>query len=197
MIGFNILGQPPQIIKVTENILKDFPNIKYNLEPIIKLSLNNDAIYLISRQNRGIAEKDLNSLNQYIVKASEFARIPYTLIKNISYDIPKNFFKYGEWYNYAYFSLSPHTKTGKLSKYPLVLHFSTQKNRKKLKKYVFGSLFYLGNGEIGKAHIISKKNSNTLTIDCGIKASAFQILRIKHYNEETFLTNELYNYYRK
>lgn len=192
MIGF--MGHPPKIIDVTENVLKDFPNIRYNLAPITKLSFANDAIYLISGQNREIAEKDLKALNPYIIEASKLAHRPYTLIKHISCDIPENFFKYGEWYNYAYFSFSPYTPTGKLSKYPLTLHFSTQKNRETYKNYVFGKLFYLGNGEIGKSHITIKKKSYSFTIDCGIKALEFRILRIKYYDSKTFSTNELYNY---
>lgn len=225
MIGFDVKLCHPKVYMQKENILHDFPNIKYYFSPINVISFGKDEIYLISGLNRELAKNDILSMNAYIKKAARFTGSPYAKIKNVSFDVPKDFFIKGEWSNSVYFTCYPYTATGKLSKYPLTLHFSTQKTPsfqtefdrfvRKLRivpipvtnkiycikciapKYVFGRIYYLGNGEIGKAHIVMKKNLISLTIDCGIKDSVFQILKIKSYNGKTFSTDELFNYNKK
>ena len=56
----------------------------------------------------------------------------------------------------SHFELNPYTKTGRLSRYPPVIHCRTKYyNQYQTPKNYFGSIYYLADGSIGKARLIN------------------------------------------
>lgn len=134
----------------TEDMLK-FHGIPYKLNfPIRKHLAKNShpfAYMDLDPYNQEIAKKELERLDKYIVQARNY--IPL-LTSEYHIDVKKvMLYNYSKDYGYTRLMCTPHTFTGKTSKYPLSLYFMS---RGDIRTYsVNGELFYNVDGSWGKA----------------------------------------------
>lgn len=134
----------------TEDMLQ-FTKMPYNLDcPIIKHIEHGShpfAYMDLNDYNLNIAKLELERLDKYIIQARSY--IPL-LTREYHIDVAKVMFhQYNPNYGYTHLMCTPHTFTGKTSKYPLSLFFMSRGN---IRTYsVNGELFYSEDGSWGKA----------------------------------------------
>lgn len=208
-----IYSPPKPIFRKSERILSDFPDMKFFLNSVPCLDYGEEKLYLITGFNKNIVCKDIGFLERYILAARRVVHFPPVPI-DLHFKPPMSVLKTGIWPESIYFKCNPYTKTGKLSKYPLVLHIQGRKRRylrdivtpkvndfliklhfpQKIRnaifnlfwnfkpwmpKFVSGTVHYLKNSQIGKAHIVLHKYGDVLTIDMGQTEGKFNIKKIK------------------
>ena len=85
---------------------------------------------------------------------------------------------------FTYFECNPYTKTGKLSKFPLILHYATESfNDVNASKNYFGEIYYLQDGSIGKCRLIYWNRRTMYLIDLGLIGKTLSTKKIeKTYN---------------
>lgn len=121
---------------------------------------NNMAIMLIQEKNQPQVLKDISKMNSYIQEAINLAHIKTSIsipINDISFSVEDITIK-SDMYRryYSYFECVPYTKTGKLSKFPLILHYATSNYEDfDAENKFFGKIYYSQMGSIGKAELIN------------------------------------------
>lgn len=139
--------------RVTTEDMLQFPSIPYQLNCPIQKQLEENthpfAWMDLNAFNVEIAKRDLQLLNNQIIQARSY--IPL-LTSDYNINVSKiAFSKYSPSYGYTRLMCSPHTFTGKVSKYPLSLFFMT---RGDIRTYsANGELFYTADGAFGKASV--------------------------------------------
>lgn len=102
----------------------------------------------LDRKNVAVAELEMTKLNVHLAAAHQLCRkVPKGIgipVKDIVYKPPKN-------YGYTRLMCTPHTFTGKVSKYPLSLSFMTDLS--KTVNTTHGEMFYGPNGAVQKAEV--------------------------------------------
>lgn len=151
--------KPPQIIELempelTFQSRYDFSKVRgfdFGME-------NNQITLFIDGKNRLTAKEDILSLNCFLSEGHmNDPEIPVFLIheKDIRFEPSQPSFD-----DYTRLFTLPLTPTGKKPKYPLELSFCTLSQDEHWKasteggKEIFGQIWYLSNGEIGKARVI-------------------------------------------
>lgn len=156
---------------------------------LIACRVNTNYYVPISLQNK--ISWDLMSLNDFIGKSREILRENIELISdlNIRYNI-NSIDHYG---NLTKIELMPLTKTGKIPKFPVVLHFNASKSIEwPNNNTLFGHVFYFPDGEIGKAEIISWVNHNCYILSIAKKNNRLALRRIHTHDKETAKKINLY-----
>lgn len=125
--------------------------------------------------------KDIDQLNTYIEKARTLAKIRtqfYIKPEDINFDDIDGAATHWE--------ITPYTKTGRLSKYPLTIYYRTY-NYKKFdsKENLFGSMSYLKNGTIGKAELVNWINGRMYLIKLGIIKNSLSVKSVETTNKES------------
>lgn len=139
--------------RVTEKDMLQFPNIPYQLNcPIHKHLTKNShpfAYMDLNKFNQEIAKRELKRLDEYIIRARSYLPL---LTNEYHIDVNKvMLYNYSKDYGYTRLICTPHTFTGKISKYPLSLFFMS---RGDIRTYsVSGELFYCSDGSWGNATI--------------------------------------------
>lgn len=155
--------QPEQayIEKIKTSDMIQFTDIKYNLN--CKIETWQSAYMMLDEYNQNIAKKDFDFINK-IIKEN------FNLSSEIKHDlqIPIEeivFQQYGKNSGHSKFICTPYTPTGKISKYPLSLLFTTNTDREieffedgtfgiSPANSTHGWLYYTKNGNIGKGDAI-------------------------------------------
>ena len=183
-----------KLLSISLKDMKQF-DLKFDLQtPFYN---NQMCIIPINKTDKIQVKKDLSSLNKYVFQACSVANIDRKLelpldelIYNpqiLDYGTPSERTEY-----YTFFQCEPYTKTGKLSKYPLILHYATKnKNEFQPSKNYFGCIYYMKDGSIGKCLLIFWNYSKCHTIElfrngatldlkkveenqCGIKSTLYK-----------------------
>ena len=167
---------------ITLKDMKQF-DFKFNLqEPFVD---NRMSIILVSETDQHLVKDDLMFLSTYVSQARDLAKIEQPLelpIDDLVYapqqlDIgtPCERIQY-----YTYFQCEPYTKTRKLSKYPLVLHYGT-KNMSEFdpEENCFGHVYYMQDGSIGKCTLIFWKNRIMHCIELSRKGTTLTVKKVE------------------
>lgn len=125
--------------------------------------------------NQYVATEELKRLDEYIVKARDYIPI---LTKEYHIDIKKVMLsQYSESYGYTRLMCTPYTFTGKISKYPLSLFFTS---RLDVHTYsVHGEMVYNKSGALGKATVNIWKLSTGWFFDFGVYKGDFVLSKAK------------------
>ena len=156
---------------------------------LIACKVNKNYYVPINLQNK--ISQDLMSLNDFIGKSREILRTNIELISdlNIRYNI--NSIEHYE--NLTKIELMPLTKTGKIPKFPVVLHFNASKSIEwPNNNTLFGHVFYFPDGKIGKAEVISWVDHNCYILSIAIKNNRLSLKRIHTNDKETAKKINLY-----
>lgn len=161
----------------------NFHNLPFDIANLNQCKHDSDCYY-IGKIYYDKCLNDINSLNAYIIKASELINDALTIIdiNNINFNYSDN--------GYTRLKYVPLTRTGKASKYPFELFFSTYRTRKNEYGYyedleVVGSLSYYKDGTIGKAEFTTWKPKKGYTIALATKNNKLVVNRIfKHIDME-------------
>ena len=157
------------LLKKDEKI--DTTNINNQLFDINNLIQDNNRTnryYLKFQSDKNIIENTLLELNKYIDEASHILHHKLTKIS-----IKDLFFATNENQNGTFLEYHPLTPTGKASKYPYTLFFHTyftdDDTFYSLNIAVVGRVYYLNNGNIGKAVFTCWQNNKGITVSLAVK----------------------------
>lgn len=187
--------QEAKLKSITKTDMEQFDFSKFVIEtPIYD---NKMCIMNISEQNQEAVIQELQSLEKYINEAICIADLPDTL------HLPCNTLKFDTntidikdstsvTQYYTFFECCPYTKTGKLSKFPLILHYAT-KNITEFDpgENYFGNIYYLQDGSIGKAKMVFWLKNMMYKIELGLKGRTLIIKKI-----EQSINDELQTLYK-
>lgn len=135
--------------RVTTEDMLQFTSMPYQLNCQIKKHIQSGShpfAYMdLDEFNQSVAKKELLRLGEYIKKDISFS-------PRFSLDVSKiEFEEYDSRYGYTRLMCTPHTFTGKISKFPLSLFFMSRMDIHSFQE--LGNVFYLKDGNIGKAEI--------------------------------------------
>jgi hypothetical protein len=178
--GRNVLRDdwyhPKKVVRVTVDEMLNFKELPYNFNNIQRV----EHVYLLADENLTFAEAYIECLNIFLKNAPQLTanKMPEFRISNIRTN-PQNY-DYG-YMDFSYLSINPYTKTGRVSKYPLSLHFCTHsyKEEETAAKYIRGDIQYLENGEIGKCEISCNLKPNHFSV--GLKYSPKEKMPVLEY----------------
>lgn len=150
--------KPPEVIEME---MPELPfQTRYDLSKVRAFDFgmeNNPISFFIDGHNREIATSDILQLNRYLAQGSEEnSNIP---IFQIGSDVRYEPSQLG-MDDYTRLYTLPLTPTGKNPKYPLTMKFALLSQDEHWRSSttggteIFGQLWYLQNGEIGKAKVI-------------------------------------------
>lgn len=135
---------------------------------------NKMCIMLIDINDRHRVMDELCLLNHYVEEACQIAGIS-CLLSLPSSELQFEPIKLNDEINqyYTYFECVPYTKSGKTSKYPLILHYAT----KNFTEYqpatnFFGEIYYMQDGQIGKSRMIFWVKHTMYKIELVLKGEA-------------------------
>ena len=137
-----------------------FPSLPYNFNCVLNKELrplSQPYAYInLNSYNRSVAKADLIKVNAVIAESKRLSNlIPQNIrisVDEIVYDQQDS--KYG----YTKLICSPHTYSGKLSKYPARLLFMTDLSKTNNNSH--GDLYYDAEGKISKAEVNIWRNKN-------------------------------------
>ena len=139
---------------------EDMEQFKFtNFEIVDPFYDNKMCIMLISEHTKRQIVSDMQMLNEVIRSACGLAgiNIPIHLpIDDLVFGAKIMNAKNGEKFKqyYTFFQCEPYTKTGKLSKYPLILRYATKaRHEYNQKEDHFGEVYYRQDGVIGKCRL--------------------------------------------
>ena len=185
VIGWNVAGRlfPATIYKredvvAMKKIEEDRnekqvkPVIKYETIDYTKVPYDLKKGWL-SEQNRNQALKDILVMNTFLEQVKEIADI------RGHFSIEPELVK---WYGNSpsIFEFPAHTKTGKVPKYILILHFNTRDSEEyePLNDY-FGDIYYMQDGSIGKANLVCWEGKTMHRVELGLKGTTLIIKKIQ------------------
>lgn len=168
----NQIQQRENDIIFTQDDFEQF-SLPYQI-PVFSSEKGNESA--LNKNNQFQALTDINTLNFYLNEAKEIANISSEL--NIcTEDI--NFEKINESQSKLVFT--PYTKTGKKSKYPLMFRFFTHNffDFDDSSDSYRGEIYYMQDGNIGKARIICRTNG-IYVVNIGLIGTSLKIKSIKN-----------------
>lgn len=129
-----------------------------------------------------IIQKEFDIINTLTSKAVKIARLTMPLKVDFSS------LRFGT--DYTYYEHTPHTKTGRASKYPLTLHYAynCSDNQPIPPIDYFGDLRYLKNGNIGAARLIFWNNNNGYMINIGTVKDTLVVKKVEKSNDSGWET---------
>lgn len=151
--------KPTELYKVNiESItsMQSYPELPFSfidLSYIFQEHNNNEKIYLFSGENQEKAKSIILSLNGFIDEAKCLcSTVALNKIKET--DLEFNPIYIQASYPFEFFRVNPKTDTGKLTKFPMSIHFQHDLDKPPYwENNIFGDIFLLKNGDIGKASI--------------------------------------------
>lgn len=162
------------------------------------------GLYNIPAEYEYLAYDSVDTINIMLQQASNLvADFPLTIL----YASELSFTGNPEVREYTTLSYHPYTPTGKIAKYPYSVNFH---NSESFNNYsydsdgilimqsgncLFGTVYHLVDGRIGKIRITRWCNHNGYTINCGIKKDALQVIKIEKHIDG--VAKVLYNYNAK
>lgn len=178
--------KPPEIVnlempELTFQTRYDFSNIRgydFGME-------NNRITFFIDGKNRLIAKEDIMYMNRFLSEGHiSDSEIPIFTIseQNIRFE-PSDLSGIDD---YTRLAILPLTQTGKKPKYPLMMAFCLLSHDEQWKisqtkgKEVFGRIYYLQSGDIGKAEIICWIHNG--------KKSSYFVFQIRRGKDGLFLS---------
>lgn len=143
---------------------------------------NCKSIMMVSEENRGQVSKDLLLLNTYVKKCCNILDITENLFVNpndLKYDtLIHN--KTNTTLYFTYFECNPYTRTGKKSKFPLILHYATQAYHEFNPAINFsGDIYYLQDGHIGKASLVYWIHHMAYHFELGLIGKSLEIKKVE------------------
>ncbi len=161
-----------QLMSITKKDMEQFNLEKFELiEPLFD---NRISIMGITELSKLSIQKDIELVNKYIFDACKFANIKYSLHIDplfFKYDVEK-LDRYGVNQYYTFFECNPYTKTGKTSKFPLILHYAIDEE-------TFGQIYYLQDGTIGKCRLIFWIEHIMYSIELGLKGTTIVVKKVE------------------
>ena len=143
---------------------------------------NNMSIITISNSNQFQVKREIEFINTLVNKSRDLAGIKPTLridVENLKFDVEKISHSTASQY-FTYFECNPYTKTGKFSKFPLILHYATKSfNDAEASKNFFGEIYYLQDGNIGKCRLIYWIKHTMYLIDLGLTGKTLTTKKIE------------------
>ena len=130
------------------------------------------GINSIPDSDRKLIQEELKIINSLISKAIDLAHL------NVNLKIDYSLLRFEN--NFTYYECVPYTKTGRVSKYPLILHYAYGTHNQPMSPQdYFGELKYLKNGEIGAARLIFWNRNNGYMITIGIIKNVLAIKKVE------------------
>lgn len=165
--------------------LNDMTQFNFNFKLQAPFYDNKMSISLADSKTQMVIEKELLNLNDYVRQACTLCNIyPELLlpIKELIYNpeildagTPAERTEY-----YTFFQCEPYTKTGKVSKYPLILHYATQNlSEFQPAKNYFGRIYYMRDGSVGKCTLVFWRDSICHTIELFREGITLKIKKIQ------------------
>lgn len=173
------------------------PKEPMNYEPLpdsFPIDINNfvktqsDEVYLIPDNYTYLAYNSVETINLMLRQASDLVRaFPRTTLHSSELSFNGN----PDVREYTTLSYHPYTPTGRIAKYPYSINFH---NSQPLSIYtrdangdviiksgdsLFGTVYHLADGRIGKMRIIKWYNDTGYFVNCGIKKAALQVIKIE------------------
>lgn len=166
----------------------DFSNLNNKLFDIDSLKKAGKNRYYISQNYWEKCTADIESLNRFIDVASNIIHKQLTniIVSDIHYS------ESNDYHDITTLEFTPFTKTGKAYKYPYTLYFSTLSY---MSDGVVGRLYYLNDGNIGKAELTTWKNFSAYTINVAIKKGELIVTKITNLRGDNKVV--IYNYNKK
>ncbi|MDY3037708.1 MAG: hypothetical protein SOR41_05190 [Eubacteriales bacterium] len=119
-----------------------------------------------------LIKKELEVVNSLVSEAVKLAHL------NVSLKIDYSSLLFGD--NFTYYECDPYTKTGRASKYPLILHYAyCDHNKPAPPQDYFGELKYLNNGQIGAARLIFWDRNRGHLITLGTVKNVLAIKKVE------------------
>lgn len=175
--------------KGENNISKATPCITTPNLPIFDSSLlpYNISKELSSPENITQFFLDIDVINNYLAEARNLSKIRTKLCINKN-DIIFS----GIRDSSSHWEIVPYTKTGKLAKYPLVIHYRTKyfNSFEPIENY-FGSIYYMKDGTIGKAELINWIKHKNYLVKLGIINGKLSIKSVQTLDDQY---NRIYIY---
>lgn len=141
--------------------------------------------YLISPNDTHTITEDILELNQLLFAAHKTCT--FFPLRKIS---KENLFFTKRIVNgsnaFCFISFEPRTQTGKEAKYPIVFHLNVTPN-------FFGEIYYLQNGQIGKARIIAWSNNQCFELSLLMLNGNLSVNNIYQIDTFTGKKNKLYS----
>lgn len=149
---------------------------------------NNMALMLVTPANQNQVLSDIKKLNSFISDAIVLAKIKKDFsipVEDIVFSTNAiNIGKEAHTQYYTYFECVPYTKTGKISKFPLILHYGT-KNLHAFNSDTnfWGKIHYMQDGTIGKAELVNWISHNCYVINLGLIGTTLSIKSVTTNND--------------
>lgn len=144
----------------TETPIRTIPD---NMTPGIIDIPNNDM---------DLIRKELDIINGLVSEAISLAHL------NLKLKISFSLLRFEK--NFTYYECVPYTKTGRSSKYPLILHYAYDNHGQPIPSQDrFGELKYLSNGKIGAARLIFWNHTDGYMISLGTVKNILAIKKVE------------------
>ena len=135
----------------------------------------------IPNSDMAIIRKEFDIINLLVSKAIEIPRLTIPL------KIDFSFLRFE--INCTYYEYIPHTKTGRASKYPLILHYAYNDHNQTIPQIdYFGALKYLKSGNIGAARLIFWNDNNGYMINIGTVEGSLAVKKVEKCTNSSWKT---------
>lgn len=167
--------------------MQQFSDIPFDWHFVMNLKHTNGiAWFMLNKNNQYIALSIITFINDTL--ANNFSNINfnqplYICTENIDFDYPSPM-NVNSVAN-TYVECIPYTKTGRISKYPAILHFKEFPEKYNYGKYfhyaysVYGDIYFMSDGNIGRADL----TINKYQIQLRLKGLNLTIRKIDHTSE--------------
>lgn len=150
---------------------------------------NNMSIMTIIPENQNQVINDVQMINSCIQEACQMIQITDNLYidpQKLKFDTKFDTIHLITQY-YTYFECAPYTKTGKISKYPLILHYATNTHHTiNPPTDFFGTMHYMQDGNIGKVRAIYWVEHTMYLFELGLIGKTLSVKKI----EKSFNNNK-------
>lgn len=172
-----VINDTPKERIITPEDMERFSGFRYQLNCDIITDHGYNKMVL-NKNNQFEALTDITYMNNFLKEARMLAPLPLLEICTEEIDFlgnPEQNFE-----GMTHLELKPYTKTGKISKYPVILHYYTTNYTvfDSTDNY-FGHISYLQDGSIGKAKLICWEKNKLFIIQLGLIGTTLAIKRIE------------------
>lgn len=148
--------------------LRKLPTTRFDLHDVYYLNREYGPLMLIDEKNALVVNHDIGAVNDLLAQIKKKRRYKIELIPMPEYG------PHG-----SYMTVAPLTKTGKVAKYPFSINFGDSSDMLS-DKSLFGNLFYLEDGTLGKAkYICWYETCKGYEVDFDLVGTTLSVLRIK------------------
>ena len=168
--------------RVTTRDMVQFTSMPYHLDCVVKkhdTPRSHPFAYIeLDSKNIAVAELELEILNKHLSVAHQICKkVP----KGISIPVKDIVYRPSKYYGCTRLICTPHTFTGRVSKYPLSLQFTTDMSKTGLNT-THGEIFYGQNGTIQKAVVYCWRNHKGYFFYFKIENSTLVLSKIERVN---------------